>query len=416
MILRFCLYGFLKNLRFFEAFLILALRESGVDFLTIGTLIVIREVAGNLGQIPSGAIADAFGRKRCMVASMACYIASYLVLGLSGERWLLMVAMVFYGTADAFREGTHKALIYAWLRKQGREGERTKVYGHTRSWSKMGSAVSALGAAALVFSSGDYSVVFLLSAVPAALNLVNLATYPADLDDRIPGTGGLRLAWRHFADAVKEVTANASLRRLVRDSMAMEGSYVVYKDYLQLVLQALALTLPLQLPISAEQRAAVLVGAVYFILHFLSGRASRGSHVFEESSGGTEPAIRRLYAFTALALLVLGVSLVVGWGWAAVGAFIGLAVLQNIWRPIHIGRFDRDGEERRAATTLSIESQASAIAAALWAPPIGWLIDRLKAAGGDQAGLQALWPAALAGMPVVVMAALLVRRGAGKTG
>src|SRR5690606_12583442 len=124
----FSLYGFLKNLRFFEAFLILALRERGMDFLAIGGLIAVREIAGNLSQIPSGALADALGRRRCMVASMACYLVSYLALGLASNTWMLIGAMVCYGTADAFRDGTHKALIYSWLRQQGREHERTKIY------------------------------------------------------------------------------------------------------------------------------------------------------------------------------------------------------------------------------------------------------------------------------------------------
>ena len=36
-----------------------------------------------------------------------------------------------------FRGGTHKAMILDWLRAQGRESERTRVYGFTRSWSKI---------------------------------------------------------------------------------------------------------------------------------------------------------------------------------------------------------------------------------------------------------------------------------------
>lgn len=404
MIARFSLYGFLKNLRFFEAFLILALRERGVDFLGIGALIAVREVAGNLSQIPSGALADTFGRRRCMIVSMACYVASYLVLGFAADSWLLILAMVFYGTADAFRDGTHKALIYSWLRQQGREGERTKVYGYTRSWSKLGSAVSALIAAALVFITGNFSTVFLLSAIPAALNLINLATYPASLDDGVPSGGGLRQALRNLVDGFKEVTSKSAVRRLVADSVTVEGSYAVVKDYLQVVVQAFALALPVKLSMTGEQRTAVIIGVCYAALHFLSSRASRAAHRFEGQSGGVEPAITRIYRWSALGIVVLGVSLALGIGWLAVLVFILLGILQNVWRPIHIGRFDRDGEERRAATVLSIESQASSLAAAVWAPLIGLMIDHLKGGAGI-APLHALWPVALVGLPMVVVVA-----------
>ena len=402
MIARFSLYGFLKNLRFFEAFLILALRERGLDFLGIGGLIALREIAGNLSQIPSGALADALGRRRCMIVSMAGYVISYLVLGLANNNLLLMAGMVFYGTADAFRDGTHKALIYAWLRQQGREDERTKVYGYTRSWSKIGSALSSLIAAALVFFTGSFASVFLLSAIPAALNLINLATYPASLDAGIPGGGGLRQTWRMLLDTLREVVGKASIRRLVADSVAVEGSYTVVKDYLQVVVQAFAVAMPVHFAMSGDQRTAVLGGVAYAVLHLLSSAASRRAHQFERRGGGTEAAVNRIYQLSAGAMGVLAVALLGGLGWLAVAAFIALGLLQNLWRPIHIGRFDRDGDERRAATLLSIESQTSSLAAALWAPLIGWLIDGLTKSPGA-VPLTSLWPVCLAGLPMLAV-------------
>jgi hypothetical protein len=314
---------------------------------------------------------------------------------------LLVVAMVLYGTADSFRDGTHKALIYAWLRQNGRENERTKVYGYTRSWSKMGSALSSLIAAALVVLTGNFSTIFLFSAIPAALNLVNLATYPAALDEGIPCGGGLRATWRHLVAAFREVAGKPALRRLVADSVAVEGSYTVVKDYLQVVVQAFAVAMPVQLAMNGDQRTAVLGGVAYAVLHVLSSRASREAHRFEVYCGGTELAVTRLYQFSAIGMIVLAGALVGGLGWLAVGVFIALGILQNTWRPIHIGRFDRDGEEQRAATLLSIESQASSLAAAIWAPLIGWLIDHLKA-GATISPVTALWPVALAGLPLLV--------------
>lgn len=402
MIARFSLYGFLKNLRFFEAFLILALRERGLDFLSIGGLIALREIAGNLSQIPSGALADALGRRRCMMVSMAGYVVAYLVLGLATNQLLLMAGMVFYGTADAFRDGTHKALIYAWLRQQGREDERTQVYGYTRSWSKLGSALSSLIAAALVVCTGSFASVFLLSVIPAALNLINLATYPASLDAAIPAGGGLRQTWKTLLESFREVFGKASMRRLVADSVVVEGSYTVVKDYLQVVVQAFAVAIPLHLTLNGDQRTAVLGGLAYALMHLLSSAASRRAHQFETRCGGTEEAAHRIYQLSGTAMAVLGVALLSGLGWLAVGAFIALGLLQNLWRPIHIGRFDRDGDERRAATLLSIESQASSLAAAVWAPLIGGLIDTLTTHQGP-VPLTGLWPVCLAGLPMLAV-------------
>ena len=67
---KFCMYGFLKNLRFFEPFLILFFVEQGLSFLQIGTLYAIREIATNLLEIPTGIIADALGRRRTLIRSL----------------------------------------------------------------------------------------------------------------------------------------------------------------------------------------------------------------------------------------------------------------------------------------------------------------------------------------------------------
>ncbi len=69
MLARFSLYGFLKNQRYFEPFLLLAFLEKGLTFFDIGLLIAFREVTVVLLEIPSGAVADVYGRRYFMVLS-----------------------------------------------------------------------------------------------------------------------------------------------------------------------------------------------------------------------------------------------------------------------------------------------------------------------------------------------------------
>ena len=137
MLFRFSLYGFLKNQRYYEPFLILAFRQKGLSFFLIGILIGFREVCINLFEIPSGAIADLYGRRRSMILSFYAYIVAFVAFGWSRSLIVLFGAMFFYALGDAFRTGTHKAMIFDWLRLGGRSHEKTKVYGYTRSWSKI---------------------------------------------------------------------------------------------------------------------------------------------------------------------------------------------------------------------------------------------------------------------------------------
>ena len=86
MLFRFSLYGFLKNQRYFEPFLVLVLLEKGLTFFLVGVLVGFREIAVNLLEIPSGAVADVCGRRRSMMLSFAAYIARHGEA--KAEEWL----------------------------------------------------------------------------------------------------------------------------------------------------------------------------------------------------------------------------------------------------------------------------------------------------------------------------------------
>jgi MFS family permease len=184
MIRRFSLYGFLKNQRYFEPFIILFFLQQGLSFTQIGILIGFRELFINLVEIPSGAVADLFGRRRSMVLSFIAYIISFIIFGFSSDYWHFFIAMFFFAIGEAFRTGTHKAMIFTWLRLQGRLDEKTRVYGYTRSWSKIGSIVSTILAVLFVLLTNNYSYVFFFAIVPYIIGLLNFLSYPAPLGPR----------------------------------------------------------------------------------------------------------------------------------------------------------------------------------------------------------------------------------------
>ena len=69
MIARFCLYGFLKNQRYFAPFWILAFLDKGLSFATIGVLIGFRQICVTFCEVPTGALADVLGRRWAMILS-----------------------------------------------------------------------------------------------------------------------------------------------------------------------------------------------------------------------------------------------------------------------------------------------------------------------------------------------------------
>ena len=397
MLARFSLYGFLKNQRYFEPFLLLAFLEKGLTFFDIGLLIAFREVTVILLEIPSGAVADVYGRRKSMVLSFLAYITSFLVFGLAQQLPLLFAAMFLFGMGEAFRTGTHKAMIFAWLRLEGRLDERTKYYGYTRSWSKYGSAVSVLLAAALVFISGAYTTVFFFAIPPYVLGIINFAGYPKELDEGVEGRASLATVWRHMSQALVASLKYAKLRRLLLESMGFEGVFHAVKDYIQPVLTAAAAVTVAGYAVTEDwtepQQAVLLVAPVYLALYLLSGVASRQAHVLANAAGGEDRAA--LFVWGSAVVVFTGLALAAFYEVFAIviAAFVSLHVLQNLWRPILISRLDAHGGEFQGATLLSVESQARRVATMVVAPLIGLAVDAATARGTGGA----FWPIGVLG-------------------
>ena len=380
MLFRFSLYGFLKNQRYFEPFLLLALLSKGLSYTTIGLLIGFREICINVMEVPTGAVADLAGRRRAMILSFLAYIASFALFGLAGPVWMFFAAMGLFAVGEAFRTGTHKAIIFDWLSRQGRATEKTKVYGYTRSWSKIGSAVSVAVAAALMFVLEDYDWVFWLAVPPCALNIVNFLTYPSELDGPRGGRTGIVGVLLLMLAAFRKCLRRGALRRLLSESMAFEGIHKVSKDYIQPVIKTAALSLPVLhaaggVELSDLQRTAVLVGAVYVVLDLLSSAASRRADAFVRLSGSEARGARWIWLATVGAFAVMTAGLGLRWMPAAIAAFLLLAVMQNFWRPIMVGRVADQSGPDESATILSIESQAKSLFAAVLAPLLGLAVD-----------------------------------------
>jgi len=392
MIWRFSLYGFLKNQRYFEPFIILFFLQRGLSFTQIGLLVAFRELFINLMEIPSGAVADLFGRRRSMMLSFVSYIISFAIFGFSQVYWHMFPAMFFFAIGEAFRTGTHKAMIFTWLRIEGRLDEKTKVYGYTRSWSKIGSAVSTVVAVVIVFLANNYSWVFFFAIIPYVAGLINFMFYPKELEGQPDTEAGVREVVAHLWECIRLAVAVRGLRRLIIESMSFEGIYKAVEDYLQPMVKNLALLIPLFVGLEDIGRSAIMIGIVYVILYLLSAYASRNSHRLASYAGGEEGGSRLLWKVVSVLYLALIPLLVFEYYYAAIIGFIVLSLIQNLWRPILISRFDAFASETQGATILSIESQAKSVATMIVAPVFGVAVDFIRSQGKGWGG--EFWPVA----------------------
>ncbi|PKP30706.1 MAG: MFS transporter [Bacteroidetes bacterium HGW-Bacteroidetes-16] len=374
---KFCSYGFFKNLRFFDAFLVLFFFEKGIGYLEIGLLYGTREIAIMFMEIPSGLVADALGRRRTLIASFLFYISSFLVFYFSTNLILLFSAMILFAVGDAFRTGVHKAMIFQYLKANGWTSQRVNYYGHTHSWSQVGSAFSALLAGVIVFFTGAIQQVFLWSVVPYLVNVLLIASYPKWLDGEIKSQqlSKIRLkfllVWKAFVTSMKE---RSTLTALISTSL-FSGYYSAIKDYVQPMIKTMALAIPFAIYMNDDQKTAFMIGVVYFIIYLLTAAASRLSG--------------RMTALFAHPYKPMNMTMIVGFGVGIAGfsfyylaiysipvvAFLVVMMIENVRKPLGIALIAELAEDEAMASVLSVTSQAKSLIAAILAGITGLLAE-----------------------------------------
>jgi len=380
---KFCSYGFLKNLRFFDPFIILFFLEMGFSFLQIGTLFAIREIATNILEIPTGVVADSYGRRKSMVMSFLSYILSFLIFYFFPSFFYYTLAMLMFALGEAFRTGTHKAMILEYLQVNNMQESKVEYYGHTRACSQLGSALSALIAAGIVFYVGSYRIVFLASVIPYIANLFLMLSYPKELDGSIEHekTGNaLKDSMVQIVNTLKSFAAifkNPRFLKILINSSSFDSVFKTVKDYIQPILQSLALSLPVLLLLADSQRVALITGIVYSLLYLLTSFASSRAGLVRRIIPSLPRAINLTFILGALFIIVTGLFLFSGFTVIAVVLFILFYMLHNLRRPLSVGYISELISNKVMATGLSGESQLKTILVALLAPVMGSIADAL---------------------------------------
>ncbi len=372
LIKKFSLYGLLKNLKFFEPYLLIYLVANDITLLEIGLLISIREIIINVFEIPSGIIADYFGRKKELYACFIFYIISFICFFIFNQFAGFVVAMIFFGLGEAFRSGSHKAMIYSYLEQKGWESHKTYVYGKTRAASLVGSAISSFIGIAIILLVPNPGYIFLASTIPYAIDFFLVLSYPKSLDKEI---GHEHLSVKeHFSLLKKSLVTNKNLKKALVSNGVFESILSSIKDYIQPILSSIvvASSFYLFVGLNAEDNLSVMLGLIYGVLNIFSSFASKNAFRLKKSMGALK-SNNVLYLFFVLSLVLLGVS-IENTIFVCI-LFVIINFLQNIRKPIFIDVLDDFMEKSQRATILSISAQLKSLLLIFLAPLAGFLAD-----------------------------------------
>ena len=331
-------------------------------------------------EIPTGIVADCFGRRSSMIFSFLSYIISFIIFFFFPSFAFYALAMVLFGLGEAFRTGTHKAMILTYLEMNNIKHQKVEYYGFTRSWSQMGSALAALIAGAIILYSHDYKYIFIGSVIPYFLALILMTSYPKNLDGELRKNNKISLmssSSRLINLMIKEFyleMKKPKLRKAIINSALFDGLFKTVKDYIQPILQSFALSVPVLLFLK-DERDTIIISIVYFFLFLLTSFASRKSQKFGNLFNSLAKAINSSFIYGLGLILLTGIFYYLGIKSLAILGFILFYMFQNTRRPLNVGFISEKISTKVMASGLSVESQMKTVFIAILSPFMGFMAD-----------------------------------------
>ncbi|HQN74823.1 MAG TPA: MFS transporter [Bacillota bacterium] len=373
-IFKFEMYGFLKSLIFFEPYLIIYFTISGLTLFQVGLLIAIREIIIYLFEIPSGVIADMYGKKIELIMCFVFYIMSFLLFFLASGFWLFALAMMLFGLGDAFRSGTHKAMIMSFIDYNNIQATKTKVYGQTRAMSLIGSMVMSIVAIVFVIYLPEIKYLFLVSIIPYVIDMLLIASYPSYLNEKRVEKFNFKEFIKQNVDSIKYTFKDRFVRRLVFDEALYQAGYKSIKDYVQPIVIALSISAGLIAfsNFSQEENLKIYIGMIYAIIYLISSLASRYSYKVANKVNHFNLA-NSMWFLSAMTALIL--SFFLDNIFIIFFSFVLIYIFINLRKPVMIEEIGNASDKAKRASVLSIEAQFSSLLLVIFAPIVGALAD-----------------------------------------
>lgn len=113
----------------FMGFYIFFLQANGLSYLEMTIVFAANFLALALFDLPTGNLADKYGRKRSIVIGTLIFAVGLLIYALTSSFLLFMTAEIVLGVASALLSGSTEAWYVDELKSQGKASEAERVYG-----------------------------------------------------------------------------------------------------------------------------------------------------------------------------------------------------------------------------------------------------------------------------------------------
>lgn len=135
---------FTKNFNITHVVWMIYLKAIGFTLFQIGIVEGIFHLTSMTMEIPTGAVADIYGRKTSRILGMLLFIVYLLILAFSRDFILISIGFVFCGLSYTLESGAGDALVYDSLLEDDNTGHFNKVNGRKEILYQVASSLAAV--------------------------------------------------------------------------------------------------------------------------------------------------------------------------------------------------------------------------------------------------------------------------------
>lgn len=206
----FYLFMFFIDFIFIYAVEKLFLLNRGINLTQIGILLFLWSAMTIVLEVPSGAIADRWSRRKMLILSGIFFSLCYLVWIFSYSFWLFLFGFFLTTLGGTFVSGTLQAYVYDYLKHSGRETQFEKIWGRGNAMRTLGIGVAvALGG---FLSEISYELTLLLSSL--SVLSISLIAFILPEIKAVKSTEEVKY-WQFVKNSVNTVLNNKVLLRLM---------------------------------------------------------------------------------------------------------------------------------------------------------------------------------------------------------
>lgn len=165
----------LQNIDLTRGIWMIYLASKGMSLTQLGLLETIFHITSFTMEVPTGAIADIFGRKISRILGRIFSLVSVIMLlAANGFLWFA-ISFVFSALSYNLESGAGDALVYDSLKEIGEEHSYMKISGRKEFFYQIASVISFFVGGYLATKS--YNIAFVLTIVIASINIMQSFTF-----------------------------------------------------------------------------------------------------------------------------------------------------------------------------------------------------------------------------------------------